>query len=190
MIVSLEGLVEKKLDNNIVVDVNGVGYGLTISSVDFSNLRQSEKVKFFIYEYIREQSYDLYGFLDPEAKNLFIKLIEVNGVGPKAAMSILNIGTLEQIIQAISSADFNYIQQANGIGKRVAERIIIELKDKLSITSQVNTQNLANFTSQDDEALQALLAMGYNKREALDLLSGVDKNLAPVDKIRMALKGK
>jgi len=190
MIVSLEGLVEKRHDNNIVIDVNGVGYGLTISLNDLNNLSQSQKVKFFIYEYIREQAYDLYGFLDIEAKNLFVKLIDVNGVGPKAAMSILNIGTLEQTIQAISSANFNYIQQASGIGKRVAERIIIDLKDKLNISSNLNSQNMINNIAKDNEALQALVAMGYNRKEALDLLSGVDENLPTIDQIRMALKGR
>lgn len=189
MIVSLSGLVEKSYDNNITVNVNGVGYGLLVSLIDLNNLESNQEYKFFVYEYIREQSDDLYGFLDLDSKELFVKLINVNGVGPKVAISILSLGSIEKIKQAINQADIDYIQHANGVGKRVAERIIIDLKDKVNLALSNKSNSIINNFYQDDDAVRGLMAMGYNKKEASDLLSSVDKNLSSLDKIKQALRG-
>ena len=188
MIVSLCGLVEKNYDNNIIINVSGVGYGVLISSIDFNKLNFDNEYKFYIYEYIREQSDDLYGFLDLNSKELFVKLINVNGVGPKVAMAILSLGAIEKIQQAIDQAEINYIQQANGVGKKVAERIVIELKDKVNLAKS-NSNFIINNFYEDQDAVRGLMAMGYNKKEAINLLSDVDKNLSSLEKIKQALKG-
>src|SRR5690606_28940830 len=117
----------EKIDSIVVLDVNGVGYGLLMTIEDFAALTVGHTVKVYVYEHIREQTHDLYGFVSRDTKQLFEQLLDVNGIGPKMAVSVLSIGTAGDVRAAIAGGDVKFIQQANGVGKRVAERIVVEL---------------------------------------------------------------
>lgn len=195
MIAQLTGIVvEKNIENNIILEVNGgVGYELFIVSEDWGQLKQGDLAKFHIYEHIREQSHDLFGFTAIDTKKLFKQLIDVNGVGPKMALNILNTGTGAEVRQAIAGGDLKQIQKANGVGKRVAERVVVELKDKVGLLGvDLNDAGLlrAQHSVPHDEAAEALIALGYSADDAVRALASIDVNLPTEERIRQALKGR
>jgi holliday junction DNA helicase RuvA len=133
MIASLNGVVAEKLPDIVIIDVQGVGYGLFVPTEAYGTLATGQTVKMYIYEHIREQQHDLFGFRTLDSKHLFEQLLSVNGVGPKMALNVMNIGIAGQVRAAIANGDLKFIQQADGVGKRVAERIVVELKDKVGL---------------------------------------------------------
>src|SRR3989344_9165615 len=135
MIATLTGTVAEKLVGVLVLEVGGVGYGLLVTNEDFDKLDVGEETKVYVYEHIRENSHDLYGFCSLDSKSLFEQLLEVNGVGPKMALNILDVGSADALRAAIAAGDTKFIQAASGVGKRVAERVIVELKDKVGLVS-------------------------------------------------------
>jgi len=190
MIATLSGTITEKLPNMIVISVGGIGYGLLVPIDTNSRLSIDEEAKLYIYEHIRETSYDLYGFDSLDSKNLFEQLIDVNGVGPRVGLSILNIGSPNEVRQAIASGDVKLIQSANGVGKRVAERVLIELKDKVGLLSSLDEQALltGDAAAQQDDAVQALVALGFSVSDALTALKPVDKTLSTEERVKLALK--
>lgn len=190
MIATLSGVVSEKLADIVVLDVRGVGYGLLVPAEDFGRLSTGAPAKLYIYEHIREQSHDLFGFLTKDTKSLFEQLLEVNGVGPKMALNMLSIGSGQEVRQAIASGDVKLIQRANGVGKRVAERVVVELKDKVGLVGVdlESTGLLQSETSMiDDEAVEALVALGYTSQDAAKALANVDNELPTADRIKKAL---
>src|SRR4051812_43342574 len=129
MIASLNGVVSEKLASQVVIDVNGVGYGIFVTAEDHGRLVVGETSKVYIYEHVREQAHDLFGFLSRQTQDLFELLLNVNGVGPKMALNVLSVGSNTNVRTAIAGGDVKYIQQASGVGKKVAERVVVELKD-------------------------------------------------------------
>lgn len=192
MIVTLTGQVEEKNINQLVINVNGVGYGLLVPLETSEQVAIDDNLKFYVYEYVRENAYDLYGFVDTETKRLFEQLLDVNGVGPKMALSILSIGSVGDVRNAIASGNLKLIQSAPGVGKRVAERVIVELKDKVGLI--VTADNAALLTSDNeamkDRAVQALVSLGYSIPEAVNALKLVDKELPTNERITLALKAR
>lgn len=190
MIVTLKGKVSEKLTESIILDVNGVGYGLLIPQETYNKISLGEELKIYVYEHIRENMYDLYGFSDLATKELFMKLINVNGVGPKVALNILSIGSVNGVRQAIASGNIKLIQTAPGIGKRMAERVLIELKDKVGLISSLDENSLfiGEEAAQQDEAVQALVVLGYSITDAIASLRLVDKNLSTKERVTLALK--
>ena len=190
MIITLTGKLTEKLTDIIVLDVNGVGYGLLVPNETYSRFNVGDNIKLYVYEHIRETSYDLFGFNEQETKELFIKLINVNGVGPKVALNILSIGNVNHVRQAIASGNIKLIQTAPGVGKRVAERVLIELKDKVGLISSLDESSLliGEEAAQQDEAVQALVALGYSVVDAIVSLKFVDKDLSTKERVTLALK--
>ncbi len=190
MIAVLSGVVGEKLDDYIVIDVQGVGYGVNVDLEDFNNLNVGEDHRLYIYEHIREQSHDLFGFLSRDTKNLFERLLEVNGVGPKMALNMLSIGSSSELKQAIAGGDVKYISQANGVGKRVAERVVVDLKDKVGLIG-VDLEATGLLTSEaslsKDDAAEALISLGYSAGDAARALQNVDPDLPTEDRIKKAL---
>src|SRR3989344_4496154 len=127
MIATLNGVVSEKLADVVVLDVHGIGYGLYVTTEDFGRLAGGEEAKVYVYEHIREQSHDLFGFLSRDTKSLFEQLLDVNGIGPKMALNVLSIGSADQVRSAIADGDVKFLQRASGVGKRVAERAVVEL---------------------------------------------------------------
>ena len=192
MIVTLSGVVAEKLADVVVLDVHGVGYGLFVTTEDYGRLAQGQPAKVYVYEHIREVSYDLFGFSQLDTKKLFEQLLGVTGIGPKMALSVLSIGSANQVRGAIASGDVKFIQQANGVGKRVAERIVVELKDKvglagveLAATGLLQADNILLA----DEAVEALVSLGYSAQDAAKALQPVDPKLSTEERIKQALKG-
>lgn len=192
MIASLTGEVSDKLLDRVIIDVNGVGYGVFVSSSESEQMLLGERVRVYIYEHVREQAHDLFGFLDRDTQDLFERLLEVNGVGPKMALNVLSIGTPSSVRQAIASGDVSFIQQANGVGKRVAERLVVDLKDKVGLASFDLMESgllTGEASSAGDEAAEALLALGFSPADAAKALKGVDSGLPTEERVRQALKG-
>jgi Holliday junction DNA helicase RuvA len=192
MIATLSGVVDEKLLTTVIVDVTGVGYEIYITSEDHGKLNINEPAKMFIYEHIREQSHDLFGFTLRDTKNLFEQLLNVNGIGPKMALNMLSIGSAQEVRKAIASGDVKFIQRANGVGKRVAERVVVELKDKVGLIG-VDIESTGLLMSEQlgsgDEAAEALMALGYSAQDAAKALQKVDPSLPTEVRIKAALKG-
>jgi len=190
MIATLEGKVAEKLADLIVIACGGVGYGVYVTFEDYGGLVVNEPAKLYIYEHIRENTHDLFGFKKLETKQLFEQLLSVNGVGPKMAMAILSVASSAQVRTAIAAGDTKFISQAPGVGKRVAERVVVDLKDKVGLAaSESATEFLTNAAANpNDEALQGLVALGYSVQDAAEALKNVDTKLSPEDRIKAALK--
>ncbi len=192
MIATLNGVVSEKLADTVVLDVQGVGYGLYVSAEDHGRLVSGEPAKLYVYEHIREQQHDLFGFLKREDKNFFEQLLGVNGVGPKMALNMLSIGTNQEVRQAIAGGDVKFIQRANGVGKRVAERVVVELKDKVGLVG-VDLESTGLLQAEDallkDEAVEALVALGYTPQDAGKALQNVDPDLPTSQRVKLALRG-
>jgi Holliday junction DNA helicase RuvA len=164
-----------------------------VTNEDFGQLVLGQPAKVYVHEHIREQSHDLFGFCHVETKQLFELLLGVNGVGPKMALSVLSIGSSGSVRTAIATGDVKYIQQASGVGKRVAERIVVDLKDKVGLTGVDlaltgllhSEQNL-----QQDEAVEALMSLGYTAQDAAMALRNIDALLPTEQRIKLALKQK
>lgn len=186
MIVTLEGTVSEKTLEQVVLDVHGVGYGVFVSSEDQGALQLSAPTKLYIYEHIRETAHDLFGFIQMDTKRLFEQLLSVNGVGPKMALSVLNLGNTKNVSGAIANQDVAYIQQAAGVGKRVAERIVLDLKDKVGVMGVQGSRA----TSQQDDAVQGLVALGFSLQDAQNALADIDTKLSTEERIKQALKGR
>lgn len=191
MIAYLSGVVAEKTIDRVIMDVKGVGYAVFISNEDHGQLSLNESAKLYIYEHIREQAYDLFGFVSLPAKRLFEQLLDVNGVGPKMALNMLSIGSSDSVRMAIAEGNVKYLQAASGVGKRVAERVVVDLKDKVGlIASESATTFLQDGYLGQDDAVQALVGLGFSASDAAEALQGIDGGLPVEDRVRQALKGK
>lgn len=192
MIAHIAGIVTEKFLNSVIVDVHGVGYELTISAPDAESVNLDDEIKFYTYHSVRENGEDLYGFLSLAAKKLFEMLISVNGIGPKAAMAILSLGTPEDVRNAIANDDTAFISKASGVGKKSAERVIVDLRDKVGLPSHYGrtATPVVNAKGPEDEALDALIALGFPLKEATAALADVDPNLPVEERVRQALRQK
>ena len=189
MIATLKGNIAEKLGDVVVLECGAIGYGLFVSFEDFGALTVGESAKLYVYEHIRENTHDLFGFRVLEAKRLFELLLSVSGVGPKMALAILSIANLSHVRQAIAAGDIKFITQAGGVGKRVAERVVVDLKDKVGLAANEDaTDFLTTVADPADEALQGLVALGFSVQDAAEALKKVDTKLSPEDRIKTALK--
>ena len=190
MIATLNGTVAEKLLDVVVLDVGGVGYGLSVAAEDYGRLAVGQHVKVYVHEHIREVSFDLYGFIELDTKQLFEQLLGVNGVGPKMALSVLSVGNSAQVRSAIAGGDTRYIQHANGVGKRVAERIVVDLKDKVGLVGvEFGSSGLMQSDNilLRDEAVEALVALGFTPQDASNALHGVDTTMPTEERVKQAL---
>lgn len=191
MIATLRGIVSEKLGEEVVLEVGGIGYSLLVSIEDLNNLHTGEKAKLYIYEHIREQSHDLFGFINLDMKKLFEQLLSVKNVGPKVALSILDIGPSDIVRTAISSGDVKRLQTAKGVGKRAAEQIVVELRDKVGALVGGAAEDIVGRAgvNQNDEAMQALVSLGYSETDAQIALTKIDSALPVEERVKQALKG-
>lgn len=187
----LDGEIASKDIDHVIVDIAGVGYGVRVSVSDYDNLKIGERNKLYIYEHIREDAHDLFGFINIGTLNLFNQLLSVKNVGPKVALAILSIGSESTIREAIAGGDVKRLQTAKGVGKRAAEQIIVELRDKLGLVSSMEAEGVVTRGSLDvnDEAVQALVALGYSEYDAQSALKKSDPELSTQERIKQALKG-
>ena len=190
MIAHVFGKVAEKLNGSLVVDVHGVGYEVSVATNDFDAVILDQEVKFYTYHHVREQSEELFGFSSLAAKKLFEMLITVQGVGPKAALAILSLGDAEQVRNAIANADSGFVQKATGVGKKTAERVVVDLSDKVGLPTHYGRAEtpLQTELNTSDEALEALMALGYTLADATKALEDVDINLPTSQRVTEALK--
>ncbi|MBR6810979.1 Holliday junction branch migration protein RuvA [Candidatus Saccharibacteria bacterium] len=192
MIAHIKGSVAEKFANSVIIDVHGVGYEVTLTVPDFDSLLLNDEVKLYTYHHVREQSEELFGFTALAGKKLFELLITVQGIGPKAAMAILSLGSYEEVRNAIANQDAGYISKASGVGKKSAERVIVDLKEKVGLPTYYGRKSdpETNTLPANDEALEALMALGFQLADATRALEGIDQNLSVEERIRLALKNR
>jgi len=190
MIGSIEGVVQEKDVDRAIINVQGVGFEVFISDSLTRYLEVGTTIRLLIHEQIKEDAHDLYGFLQRADKQLFEKLLSVKNVGPKVALSVLNIGSIESIKSAIAGGDVKMLQAAKGIGKRASEQIIVELRDKIGLVATPNAEAIVNRSgeSENDEAVQALVSLGFSLYDARIALADIDPQLPVETRITKALK--
>ena len=189
MIAHIIGKIAEKFASAVIVDVAGVGYEINVAAGDYDAVTLEQQVKFYTYHHIREQSQELFGFSSLAGKKLFEMLITVQGVGPKAALAILSLDEAENVRNAIANADSAYLAKASGVGKKTAERIVVDLSDKVGMPIIYKKQNpVQTELNTSDEALEALIALGYTLADATKALEGVDAVLTTSERVREALK--
>ena len=197
MIGFLRGSLAEKGDGYIVIDVNGVGYYVNVPANSSAYLSQEgEEVTVYTSMIVREDDISLFGFSGKGELDLFKKLIGVSGVGPKAAVSILSSFTSDQLKEAIVFEDSKSLTRANGIGKKTAERIVLELKEKFSTADGIIGSAADEIAAIDQafaggrgEAINALIALGYSRGEATSALAGIkERDLSTEEYIKLALK--
>ncbi len=191
MIAHLSGTIAEKFGaGSIVIDVRGVGYEVSVSAGDFDAVALGQDAKFYTYHHVREQAEELFGFSSLAAKKLFEMLITVQGVGPKAALAILSLGDAEQVRNAIANADSAFVQKAAGVGKKTAERVVVDLSDKVGLPTHYGRADtpVQVELNTSDEALEALMALGYTLADATKALENVDVSLPTAQRVTEALK--
>ena len=193
----LDGTVAEILPYLAVIDCGGVGYACKTTNTTLSRLKKGQRGRLYTYLNVGEGVFELYGFATANELNSFKLLIGVSGVGPKAALAILSSATPESLAMAIVTGDEKTLTAAPGIGKKIAQRIILELKDKmagasggtLDFSSGGGAVNVSAFTSKATEAAQALAVLGYTSAEVAAALKGVDVENLPLEEIvRQGLK--
>ncbi|MGI9027732.1 MAG: Holliday junction branch migration protein RuvA [Candidatus Saccharimonadales bacterium] len=191
MIAYLNGVIAVKELDSAVLDVQGVGYGVVLSGNDNANLTLNQTVKLFIYEHIRDDAHDLYGFSRVDSKRLFEQLLSVKNVGPKVALAVLSIGSEDAVRLAIANGDVKLLQTAKGVGKRAAEQMVVELRDKVGLVASSDAEGIVTRGGVNlaDEAVQALIALGYSEFDAQKALEQIDAALPTEERIRQALRG-
>jgi len=185
MIGSLNGTVRHKDLHYLIVDVGGVGYKVFVTTEASLDALPSEPIFLWTYLAVRETALDLYGFSDKETLEIFELLITISGIGPKTALGILNVASPTILRQAVSENDTSYLTRVSGIGKKNAEKIVLELKDKLIIKESDRGLNMRA----EGDALEALVSLGYTERDSREALKKVPKEIdSPSERVKQALK--
>jgi len=164
MITQIKGRLVEKNPTQLVVDCNGIGYEINISLHTYSSLSSEENIKLFTHQIIKEDSHLLYGFYDKSERFLFVKLISVSGVGASTARTMLSSLSPSEIISAISKGEVGVIQSIKGIGSKTAQRLILELKDKLNLIQNEDSIDSTHSNSVK-EAISALEVLGYSNKQ-------------------------
>lgn len=187
MIALLKGTVEQRFDPYIIIDVNGVGYKVLATAGVLSNVHVGQQVKVHIYTHVREDALELYGFESASDLHLFEQLISVSGIGPKTAIGIFALGTSNQIVSAIAQGNVDFFTAVPRLGKKNAQKIIIELKSKVGSTGDLD---LSTGDGQvNGEAVAALKSFGFSTKEAHEAIRSINVQTETTEeKVRLALK--
>ena len=187
MIAQLNGILIEKSPPQVIVDCNGVGYEVEVPMSTFYNLPEiGHKIQLLIHFVVREDAQLLYGFGSEQEKSTFKQLLKVNGIGAKSALSILSGVSIDDLVEAVNRQEVGMLTRIPGIGKKTAERLLLELKDKFAVTGSVTTTSLPKSASYD--VLNALIALGYNEREAGAAVKLLPKEVTVAEGIKQALK--
>ena len=188
MIGRISGILLDKTPPLALIDCNGVGYECEVPMSTFYLLPQvGEKVTLLTHFVVREDAQLLFGFGTNQERLMFRQLLKVNGIGAKSALAILSGLSIDELIQAVSLQEAGLLTRVPGIGKKTAERLLLELKDKFTLDSALSIKG-SGMTSISQDVLNALIALGYNERESLNAVKSLDINLTVNDSIKQALK--
>lgn len=197
MISYIKGELEYVGENYIIIDNNGIGYNIQVSPLTLSRLTQKgSQVKIYTHMNVKEDELSLFGFMGMEELDMFHRLITVSGVGPKGALSILSAISPSQVALAIITDDVKSLCSGQGIGKKTAQRIVLELKDKIKTAEALTDNSIPNITEginietgEQQEAIEGLLALGFGRSEAVTAVNKIeDKDIGAGELIREALK--
>lgn len=195
MISHLNGILEQIDHNHVVLDVNNVGYKVNVPASVLSMLPQTgEKVKLFTIQVVREDDISLYGFLNKEERALFTSLLSVSGIGPKLAMALISAFPLDKLVTAIAQGDITLLSSISGVGKKTAERLVLELRDKIGKTYAIKPSEMSSGIKGDQtivaDSISALISLGYSPKEAREAIMRLNlENPASVEVvIKQALK--
>jgi len=182
MIATLSGKVSQLLPTSVIIEIAGVGYEVRMPVRDLAKLKTEKPARLFIYEHIREESHDLYGFAEPETKALFEQLVGVSGVGPKMALAILSSVDADTVRAAIANEGVEVLQSVPGVGARTAARIIIELRNKA-------LGDVRGLGTGADITYEALRRLGYSASQARSAAASVPRTVtSDEERIKLALK--
>ena len=188
----IAGKVDRITPTEIIIDCNGVGYLLHISLHTFERLKAEKNVKIFTHLVVREDSHTLYGFAMISEREMYIKLVGVNGVGPSTARIILSSLTVDEVVSAISNANIGVLKSIKGIGPKAAQRLVVELQDKLGGIGSDTAYLLSGGSQAVEEALDALIALGFSKASVSKILMRINKesdnNLTTEELIKKSLQ--
>jgi Holliday junction DNA helicase RuvA len=185
MIGYLEGTVKKIAGGYVILSCGGVGYKIAATKDSLARLKQGSAASLWTHLAVREDALDLYGFFAEEELNFFGFLLTVPGIGPKSALAILDIASVEALRAAISAGNAGYLTKVSGIGKKTAEKIVLELRDKVGSAPAADASALSG----DEEAMEAMRALGYSAQEARDALRKVPADVKESgERLRAALK--
>ena len=194
MLAHIEGTVAEKNTDSVVIDANGVGFELNVSAATLSACpRMGESVKLYTYLAVREDAMELFGFSSREEKKMFLRLIGVSGIGPRTALGVLSALSVHDLSVALVTGDANTLSRAPGIGKKTAQRLVLELKDKVDseelTASGVQPAFVPAAKSAEAEAIEALTALGYTAAESAKAVSGVaGQSDSANELVRLALR--
>lgn len=175
MISHLSGTVLTKKATFLVLDVHGVGYKVYCTQRVLESVAGGQECSFFTHLAVREDALDLFGFFSYEELELFMMLIGISGIGPRSALGIIGLEKAETLVSAIAHGDIGYLTKVSGVGKKSAEKIVLELKDKVVL---LNLTELDGMRHDDEDVLEALKAMGYRADEARDALRTVSTDVS------------
>ena len=188
----IAGKVDRITPTEIIIDCNGVGYLLHISLHTFERLKAEKNVKIYTHLVVREDSHTLYGFATISEREMYIKLVGVNGVGPSTARMILSSLTVDEVVSAISNANIGVLKSIKGIGPKAAQRLVVELQDKLGGIGSDTAYLLSGGSQAMEEALDALIALGFSKASVSKILMKINKesdnNLTTEELIKKSLQ--
>lgn len=185
MIGFIEGKIELSSDKFVIINANGVGYKIFISLNTFKSLpEKGQKAKLYTYLYVREDKMQLYGFLNQEELEFFELLVSISGIGPKGALAILTVASVKNLKKAIISGESEILTKVSGIGKKMAGKIVLELKSKIE-DMPIEEGKIIH----ESEAIDALVALGYKLSEAREALRKIPEDIKEVgEKVKQALK--
>lgn len=172
-----------------VIETGGIGYRIYTTSQSLLHIKTGEQAKLFCHFAVREDSHTLYGFVTPEEKEMFVRLTSVSGIGPKAALAVLSSMKVSELAAAIITSDENALTKVPGIGKKTAQRIIIDLSERIQTAEIIDSGSTAGAAGTEAETVSALVSLGYNRAEAMRAVASV-RNLADTTEelILLALK--
>lgn len=175
----IKGKVTEQTSNQIILETGQIGYEIYVSNP--YSFEENKETKVYIYEHIKEDEHSLYGFKYKEEKELFLKLIEVKGIGPKMALPMFATGSINGIVDAIERENILYLKKFPKIGEKVAKQIILDLKGKLNMNKEIETSNY-------EELTEVLKGLGYKEKDFKSVITKVDSNLKIEDQVKEALK--
>ena len=188
MIAHISGKIVEKFAGSVIVDVAGVGYEVIVPTNEFERAVLGDDIKFYTYHNITDRSQELFGFSSLAAKKIFELLITVQGIGPRSGIAIMSLGETEDVRNSIACEDAKFIQKASGVGKKSAERVILDLKDKVGMAISKPDGVGDSIILASDEALEALIALGFNLNDATKALEQIPRDLPTEERITLALK--
>lgn len=188
MISFIRGKILNKRKSFIILEAHDVGYQVFLNPSFFAELTTGQSVELYTHQYIKEDALDLYGFRSLEELEMFELLLSISGVGPKSALGILAVANPEELKTSISRGDYSMLTKVSGVGKKTAERIVLELRDKIANIEITPTAGGTSIDSSGDE-IDALISLGYSLQQAREALRAVDPKIVDSsERIREALK--